>query len=327
MKQTTPKTPFVPLIASILVVLILLGGCTYKTPENPNTFARTILVNGMERTYRIHVPPELPQNLSPALVFILHGGGGTAEGMERSLTLGGFNTLADRYQFIVVYPDGIGKGWNDGRKNMTDPAHQQHIDDVGFFSLLIDNLTQEFNIDTKKIFVTGISNGAMMSYRLALELPEKIAAIAPVAGAIPTDLLPFNMSQEPVSVCAISGTKDPLVPWDGGVVYPRKPRGTVISVNDSVMFWVAHDQCSSIPFSIDLPNVVLRDLTRVHEDVYQNGTNDSAVVLYTIINGGHTWPGGQQYLPKALVGRTCRDIDANTVIWDFFSTHPKPAGD
>ena len=326
MKPTTLKILFVPLVAFILVALILLGGCMYKIPKNPHTFIRTILVDGMERTYRIHIPPELPQNLSPALVFVLHGGGGTGEGMERSLTLGGFNTLADQNQFIVVYPDGIGKSWNDGRKNVTDPAHQQHIDDVGFFSILIDNLTQEFNIDTKKIFVTGISNGALMSYRLAMELPEKIAAIAPVAGAIPTNLLPSNMSDVPLSVCAISGTKDPLMPWDGGVVYPRKPRGTVISVNDSVMFWVTHDQCSPLPYSIDLPNRVPRDLTRVHEDIYQNGTNHTEVVLYTIINGGHTWPGGLQYLPKALVGRTCRDIDANEVIWDFFSTHPKTAG-
>jgi polyhydroxybutyrate depolymerase len=323
MKQITIQTIFIPLIALFLAASILLSGCTYKIPENPNTFVRTIFVNGLERTYRIHIPPQLPQNLSPALVFVLHGGSGTAEGMERSLTLGGFNTLADQDFFIVVYPDGIGKAWNDGRKNMTDPAHQQHIDDVGFFSLLIDNLTPEFHIDADRIFVTGISNGAMMSYRLALELPEKIAAIAPVAGAIPTDLLPINMSDVAVSVCAISGTKDPLVPWDGGVVYPKKPRGTVISVNDSVMFWATHDHCSLVPYSIDLPNVVLRDLTRVHEDIYQNGTNKSEVVLYTVINGGHTWPGGPQYLPKALVGRTCRDIDANTIIWDFFSTHPK----
>jgi polyhydroxybutyrate depolymerase len=323
MKRITLKTLFVPFIAIVLVLLIFLEGCTYKIPENPNTFARTIISNGIERTYRIHIPPMLPENFSPALLFVLHGGGGTGEGMERSLTIGGFNTLADQNQFIVVYPDGIGKSWNDGRKNMTDPAHQQHIDDVGFFSLLIDNLTQEFNINASQIFVTGISNGALMSYRLAFELPEKIAAIAPVAGAIPTDLLPVNMSDVPVSVCAISGTKDPLMPWNGGVVYPRKPRGTVISVNDSVMFWVTHDHCSSIPYSIDLPNVVLRDLTRAHEDIYQNGTNNSEVALYTIINGGHTWPGGYQYLPKMLVGRTCRDINANEVIWEFFSTHPK----
>jgi polyhydroxybutyrate depolymerase len=321
------KKVALPFIGIVLTLLILLGGCTYKVPENPDTFTRAIVVDGLQRTYRIHVPPQLRENLSPALVFVLHGGGGTAEGMERSLTLGGFNTLADKYYFIVVYPDGIGKAWNDGRKNMTDQAHQQNIDDVGFFSLLIDNITQEFTINTRQVFVTGISNGAMMSYRLAFELPEKIAAIAPVAGAVPTDLLPINMSVEPVSVCAISGTKDPFVPWNGGVVYPRKPRGTVISVNDSVMFWVTHDQCSPVPYNIDLPNVVLRDLTRVHEDLYQNGTNNSEVVLYTIINGGHTWPGGQQYLPKALVGRTCRDIDANTIIWDFFSSHPKPADD
>jgi polyhydroxybutyrate depolymerase len=324
MKRKTIDVIVVPLCGALLILLILLGGCTYKTPDDPNTFTRTIAVDGVERTYRIHIPPALPENITPALVFVLHGGGGTGEGMERTLTLGGFNVLSEKYNFIVVYPDGIEKNWNDGRKNVTDPAHEQNIDDVGFFNALIDNLTGDFNIDPDRIFVTGISNGAMMSYRLAFEIPEKIAAIAPVAGAIPTDLLMDNISRIPVSICAISGTNDPLVPWDGGLVgFPRNPRGTVISVPASVLFWVTHDNCSAIPYSIDLPDSDPKDHTRVYRDSYSNGTNDTEVILYTISNGGHTWPDGYQYLPKALIGRTCRDINANEVIWDFFSAHPK----
>jgi polyhydroxybutyrate depolymerase len=324
MKRKTMEKIIVLLSGAVIILLILLGGCTYKIPEDPHTFTRTIVVNGVERTYRIHIPPALPENITPALVYVLHGGGGTGEGMERTLTLGGFNVLADKYNFIVVYPYGIEKNWNDGRKNVTDPAHEQNIDDVGFFSALIDNLTSEFNIDAKRIYVTGISNGAMMSYRLAFEIPEKIAAIAPVAGAIPTDLLTTNIFQLPVSVCAISGINDPLVPWDGGLVgFPRNPRGTVISVPESVLFWVSHNNCSPIPYSTDLPDIDPKDHTRVHRDIYSNGTNGTEVILYTIINGGHTWPDGYQYLPKALIGRTSRDINANEVIWEFFSTHLK----
>jgi polyhydroxybutyrate depolymerase len=296
----------------------------YKIPEDPHTSTRFILSNGLERTYRIHIPPSLPENIPPALIFVLHGGGGTGEGMERTLTLGGFNILADQHNFIVVYPDGIEKNWNDGRKNVTDPAHQQNIDDVGFFNALIDNLTMEFNIDPDRIFFTGISNGAMMSYRVAFEIPEKIAAIAPVAGAIPTDLLAYNISHVPISVCVISGTNDPLVPWDGGQVgFPRKPRGTVVSVPESVMYWVTHNNCSLTPNSTDLPDIDPKDHTRVHRDVYSEGINYTEVILYTIINGGHTWPDGYQYLPEVLVGRTSHDINANNVIWDFFSSHPK----
>jgi polyhydroxybutyrate depolymerase len=223
-----------------------------------------------------------------------------------------------------VYPDGIEKNWNDGRKNVTDPAHEQNIDDVGFFEAIIENLTDEFNIDPNQIFSTGISNGAMMSYRLAFEIPDKIAAIAPVAGAVPIDLLVYNITDNPVSVCVISGTHDPLVPWEGGLVgTPRNPRGVVISVPESVLFWVLHNNCSTIPNSTVLPDKDPNDHTWIQQDIYTGGNGNTEVVLYTIYNGGHTWPDGYQYLPEVLVGRTSHDMNANTVIWEFFSTHPK----
>jgi polyhydroxybutyrate depolymerase len=324
MKNEKVKIILVVSIGFLGVISVFLAGCTYKIPKNPQTFVRTIQANGLERSYRIHIPSKLPEDSTPGLVFVLHGGGGTGEGMERTLTLGGFNTLADDDNIIVVYPDGFEKNWNDGRKNVSDPAHEQNIDDVGFFTILIDNLTSEFDIDSKRIYVTGISNGAMMSYRLAVELPEKIAAIAPVAGAFPIDLVPYNISNNPVSVCVLSGTNDPLVPWEGGLVgFPRNPRGIVLSVPDSVSLWVVHDNCSTIPNSTVLPDSDPADHTWVQRDVYSNGTNQTEVVLYTIYNGGHTWPDGYQYLPEQLVGRTTHDIDANMVIWDFFLTHPK----
>ena len=310
------------LIGFLLIALVLLTGCMYKIPNDPHTYARTILSDDLERTYRIHIPPVVDS--SPSLVFVLHGGGGTGEGMERTLTFGGFNSLANQYHFIVVYPDGLEKNWNDGRTNVTDPAHQQNIDDVGFFRTLIDNLTNEFNIDPHRIYVTGISNGAMMAYRLAFEIPEKIAAIAPVAGAIPTDLLEYNITDIPVSVCIMSGTHDPLVPWEGGLVgTPRNPRGTVISVPESTLFWCNHNNCSFEPDSTVLPDNDSTDHTWVQRDIYPQGRNNTEVLLYTIYNGGHTWPDGYQYLPKALVGRTTHDMNANNVIWEFFSTHPK----
>lgn len=324
MKNNKVKKIHVFLIGILFVLLVFLTGCMYKIPENPHTFMRTIQANGLERSYRIHIPPDLPQNTTPMLLFVLHGGGGTGEGMERSLTLGGFNTLADQHNCIVVYPDGFEKNWNDGRKNCSDPAHQQNIDDIGFFTILIENLSNEFNIDQNRIFITGISNGAMMSYRLACEMPEKIAAIAPVAGVLPIDLLPYNISEVPISVCVISGTHDPLVPWEGGLVgFPRNPRGIVLSVPESVSFWVMHNNCSTPPNSTLLPDIDPADHTWVQRDIYSNATNNTVVILYTIYNGGHTWPDGYQYLPKSLIGRTTHDINANTVIWDFFSAHPK----
>lgn len=311
------------MILFLIFLLSILSGCLYEIPENPNTYIRSMQYDGYNRTYRIHIPPTLEQDDSPAIVFVLHGGGGTGENMERTLTLGGFNNLSDEYEFIVVYPDGIGRNWNDGRL-INDTAHQQKVDDVGFLSLLIDNITQEFNGNKNEVYFTGISNGAMMSYHLAFEIPEKIAAIAPVAGAIPTDILPSNSSGVPVSVFVISGTRDPLVPWNGGEIgTPRNPRGTCISVSDSVMFWVLRNNCNITPESSWLPNKKLLDFCRIHCDIYTGGDNETDVILYEIIRGGHTWPNGYQYLPKLIIGRTCKDIDANSVIWEFFKSHSK----
>jgi len=307
----------------LLVSVVFLSGCTHEVPEDPHTVVRTIEYDGYNRTYRIHIPPGITPEESPALVLVLHGGGGTGEGMERSLTQGGWNSLSDTNKFLVVYPDGIGKNWNDGR-HLNDTAHHENIDDVGFLSTIINLLLTEFHGDPKKVYVTGISNGAMMSYRLAFDIPETIAAIAPVAGAIPIDILPANVSGTPVSVVALSGTKDPLVPWDGGLIgTQRNPRGTCISVPAPVLFWVQRDNCSMVPSSQWLPNVNLLDFCRVRQEIYRDGSNGTTVMLYEIRGGGHTWPGGSQYLPVFLVGRTCRDIDANQIIWEFFKAHPK----
>ena len=319
------KKYFIIISTAILFVSIsFLSGCLYEIPEDPNTFVRSIIHDGYNRTYRIHIPPNLTQVESPSIVFILHGGGGTGENTERSLTLGGFNTLSDEHKFLVIYPDGIDRHWNDGRI-VNDTAHQQNIDDVDFLSTLIDTIIDEYNADPNKIFFTGISNGAMMSYRLAFDIPEKIAAIAPVAGAIPTDILPENITTGvPLSVFVISGTRDPLVPWEGGLIgTKRHPRGTCISVPESVEFWVTRNNCNTTPTSLWLPNKNILDFCRVHCDIYKNGDNSTEVVLYEIKRGGHTWPGGYQYFPKILIGRTCRDIDANKEIWEFFNSHPK----
>ncbi|MBU0496963.1 MAG: prolyl oligopeptidase family serine peptidase [Candidatus Thermoplasmatota archaeon] len=318
------KIVMILIFITIFGLTIVLTGCFYKIPQDPNTISRSIIHDNLTRTFLLHIPLTIPTNSSLPLVFVLHGGGGTGDGMERSLTLGGFNTLADQNQFLVVYPDGIDKNWNDGRTNISSTAHQNNIDDIGFFKAMIENLSTEFSIDQKRIYVTGMSNGAMMSFRLAVELPDLFAAAAPVGGAFPTDLPSLHNTTSTISLCMISGTNDPLVPWDGGTVgTKRNPRGTVFSVQESIEYWVTHNNCNSTPKRSKLPNKDLLDFTRVYQDIYQNGSNQTEVILYTIQGGGHTWPGGYQYFPKILIGRTCRDIDANTVIWEFFQTHPK----
>lgn len=313
------------MVAISFILVLLLASCF-----NGNTFetdySDSIIFGGLKRTYLIHVPPVDDKTKPLPLVIALHGGGGTAKYMVKH-TLGGFDKLADKNGFIVVYPDGIEKHWNDGRREEETGyrAHKENIDDVGFISALIDSLIKKQNIDPKRVYVTGISNGAMMSYRLACDLTEKIAAIAPVAGNLPQDIYSSCKPSRPISVLAINGINDPLVPFTGGNVtgpFGFKKLGKVLSTSDTVKFWAAFDKCSSSHVTQE-PDKDPQDGTRVQKKVNGDCKEGTEVILYTIEGGGHTWPGGWQYLPEKIVGKTSRDIDANEIIWDFFKNHSK----
>jgi polyhydroxybutyrate depolymerase len=283
----------------------------------------SILFAGLERTYRIHIPPSYDKAKPLPLLIALHGGGGTGKAMEK-LTLGGFNKISDREGFIVVYPDGIEKHWNDGRENVSYRAHREKVDDVGFISALIDDLAEKRNIDRNRVYVTGISNGAMMSFRLACELSQKITAIAPVAGAMPENLPSRCSPSRRIPVLMISNTDDRLVPWEGGDIrFGRKKFGRTLSVRETVKYWVHHNQCLAAPVISMEPDRDPKDGTRVRQEAYGPCGEGAWVVLYAIEAGGHTWPGGHQYLPEWLIGKTSRDIDANEVIWNFFRNHAK----
>ncbi|MFH0887398.1 MAG: PHB depolymerase family esterase [bacterium] len=303
----------------IIAVICIFGSLSIS-------YAASIKWDGLTRTYLIHVPPSLTKSKPVPLVIALHGGGGMGKNMIK-LTPGGFDQLADQDGFIVVYPDGLGKNWNDGRSNkeVDYRAHKENVDDVGFISALIDNLINEYNVDPKRVYVTGISNGAMMTYRLGCELSEKIAAIAPVAGNIPQNLLSRCQPHKPVSVLVINNTNDPLMPYKGGDItgpYGKRKLGKVISVAESVDFWVKQNNCNTKAIVTD-SDIDPKDGTRVHREIFYGGKDGTEVILYSIEGGGHTWPGGYQYFPEWLIGKTSREFDANQVIWDFFKAHTK----
>jgi polyhydroxybutyrate depolymerase len=285
----------------------------------------SIIVGGIKRTWLMHIPLLHDITKQVPLLVVLHGGGGNGRSMVK-LTSGEFDRISDKKDFIVVYPDGIGKHWNDGRKSEETgySAHKENIDDVGFISAMIDHLIKKMNIDAKRVYVTGMSNGAIMSYRLACELSGKIAAIAPVAGNIPVNLLRTCSASKTVSVLAICNVNDPLVPFNGGDVtgpFGQKKLGKVLSSRESVKFWVNHNGCLKKPDITYEPHNDREDETRTRREVYSNGNNNTEVILYVIEGGGHTWPGGYQYLPEVIIGKTSRDLNAAEVIWNFFEKH------
>ena len=306
---------------------MLVGINLMSVPTFAGKDLRTSFIHdSFKRTFNIHFPSSYDKSVQLPLVIALHGRGANGASMV-ILTHKGFNKLADQDGFIIVYPDGIELNWNDGRmdEEANDRAHRDNINDVGFISALIDSMIQDYNVNPKRVYVTGISNGAIMSYRLACELSDKITAIAPVDGNIPNMLFPECSPSRPVSVLAINNTNDPLVPFEGGYIYGiRKINlGKVLSVNESIGFWVTRNRCSAIPAVTEEPDTDPGDGTRVTRKQYINGIEGTEVILYAVEGGGHTWPGGVQYLPARVIGKTCRDFDANEVIWSFFKKHSR----
>ncbi len=256
------------------------------------------------------------------LVLALHGGGGNGAGME-ALTLGGLNRLSETAGFVVVYPDGVDRHWNDGRGVPEYRAHRENVDDVGFMAALIEHLARTQGVDRLRVYATGISNGGLLSMRLAHELSQGIAAIAPVAISITDKIAAMRQPARPVPIVLIPGVNDPLVPWEGGNLgFPGgRAVGRVLSVTDTVRYWVTHNRCAPSPGVTLEPDRDPRDGTRVRRESYSGCQDGADVIVYAVEGGGHTWPGGLQYLPERVIGRTSRDIYANEVIWEFFRRH------
>ena len=308
----------------VFISLLLFVSFLSGSPSDTN-YSNSIIVDGLKRTYLIHTPPSFDKTKSMPLLIALHGGGGTGKHMVK-LTLGGFDKLSDQKGFIVVYPDGIERHWNDGRSKEETGyrVHKKNIDDVGFISSLIDSLIRKLNIDSKRVYITGMSNGAIMSFRLACELTEKITAIASVAGNISRNLYSSCSPSRPISVLVMNNVDDNLMPFTGGNItgpFGFNKLGKVLSTSDTINFWVTHNNCSSSRVVISEINNDPQDGTLVLKKVYGNGNDGTEVILYSIKGGGHTWPGGYQYLNERIIGKTSRDIDANEVIWSFFENH------
>ncbi len=307
-------------LASLITFACLARG-TQRLDQDGLT-RETLKSGNREREFLICQPASLPDGEEVPVVFVYHGGTGTAKG---TMNLTRFNALALSERFIAVYPQGIGNGWNDGRKTTVSESHRDGVDDLAFFDAMLKWLRDHRPIDRRRIFVTGISNGGIFAHYLAAQRSGQIAAIAPVVGGIARPFDKVFQPAEPVSVLIVQGTDDPLVLYEGGAIggWDGKDRGAIISTDAACRLWVTANGCFEQSSVAPLPDRDPNDGCRVEATKWSQGQANSEVWLYRVQGGGHTWPGGIQYAPKRLIGRVTHDIDSDE-IWRFFESHPKP---
>lgn len=278
----------------------------------------TLSYGGVDRSYLIHLPSPLPSGPLP-LVVVLHGGGGSAEGAVKQT---GFDAAADRHGFIAVYPNGTGRShplramfgkegfltWNAG--TCCGYAQEHNVDDVGFIRAVVADVEKGHAVDAKRVYATGLSNGGMMSYRLACEASDLFAAIGAVSAVV--EVSPCTPAH-PVAVLHVHGAKDENVPLNGGV--GAKQLGTKEvrkPVQDSIDLWAKADGCSQTVKS-ELPDV---EITK-----YTGCGASTEVDYYVIQDGGHAWPGGQRM--ASFLDTPSTALDATSLIWDFLAEHPR----
>ena len=297
---------------TVLLILSMLAGADSL---GPGEHFRSLEVDGRTRSYFIHIPSKYDPKQPTPVVLAFHGAMTNAPIMAVS---SGLSAKADETGFIAVYPNGTGKGelflvWNSG--GFHGPGTEKLPDDVKFVEAILEELPKLVNVDPKRVYATGMSNGGMMCYRLAAELSHRIAAIAPVSGTMTVEKC---QPRRPVPVMHFHGTNDKLVPFIG----PNERTAKFVafkSVEETIRIWAKIDGCPRKPKTTDLPHKA-DDGTTVKREVYGPGKEGAEVVLFVIQGGGHTWPGRQWPVP--WLGNTTKDISANELMWEFFQKHP-----
>jgi polyhydroxybutyrate depolymerase len=270
-----------------------------------NARAATLTFGGIERQYKLYRPAALKRDVPVPLVLVLHGGFGNGANAEASLH---WDRSADAHGFVVLYPDGIARAWNAGA--CCGQPMQRQIDDTGFLTALAEQTIRDENIDPHRVYATGISNGAMMAYRLACEAPLAFAAIGPVAGT-------FSKACEhpkPTSVLAIHGLDDRRVPFKGGIGI-GVDKSSRPPVEDVIAQWRTVDRCGTVR---------THDAGPVHDET-SSCADGRAVELITVAGAGHQWPGAEPPPPIAVkvlgLEQPSHALDATAVLWEFFAAH------
>lgn len=267
------------------------------------TITATIMHDGLEREYILYIPAIYDGTEDVPLVFNFHGYTSNA---QQQMFYGDFRAISDTANFLVVHPQGTQDfagqpHWNVGWGGST-------VDDVSFTAALIDTLAASYTIDLDRVYSTGMSNGGFMSYLLACQLSDKIAAVASVTGSMTESMTAECQSNPPVPAMQIHGTADGVVDYNGGPI--SEP------IEDVVNYWVQENNCSPQPGVTDLPDIDPNDGCTAEHYVYSGGTNGTEVEFFKVTDGGHTWPGS-----AFNSGVTNQDFNASAEIWRFFSQY------
>ena len=284
-------------------VILLIVGFVFSSSAQ-QTINASITHDGIERDYILYVPEIYDGSTAVPLVLNFHGFG---SGASQQMFYGDFRDIADTEGFLLVHPEGttlIGNQfWNVGF-----PGLSSTIDDVGFTEALIDELATLYTIDLDRVYATGMSNGGFMSFLLACQLSEKIAAVASVTGSMTQDTFDDCNAQLPTPVLQIHGTEDDVVLYN--------ENNLSLPIPDVISYWVDHNNCETTPTTTTLPDVDVSDGSTIEYSVYEDGDNGITTEHMKVIGGGHTWPGS--VLNSA---GTNQDIDASMEIWLFFSRY------
>ena len=278
---------------------------------------KNIMVNNAKRSYILKFPKKYDKEKKLPLIIALHAGGSNWRKFNQTITRNTLEKAANDNHILLVFPEGKNNYWNDGREKLLEG--QQNYDDVKFISKLIDYSIEKYNVDPNKVFITGMSNGGFMAIRLAIELTEKVTAVASVSAQMSLKIKYLRIKQ-PISFMLINGTEDPVVPYLGGQMKLFKfsrNKSMVLSTKETISYFVKNNKCKKPAINTSQDKQTF-DMTTLTINEYRECGDNTQVKLVKINGGGHTWPGGKQYLPKGLIGRLSKEINAGEVIVDFF---------
>jgi len=269
---------------------------------NAGTAAFDVYVehNGLQRTFTV-IRPE-PAPVAAPMLLMLHGRNGTAEGQSNISYLP--KSVAAKGYWAVL-PQYYNGSWDD------DPAVVRGYDDVGLMRRVIDIMQSRYGIDANRVYASGFSNGGFMAERLACELSDRIAAFALVGTSITRGVYNSCAPVTPRPLMFVHGTADPLVPWSGST--------TLLPLDTAVSMWTSRLACGLNPLVLPLPDTA-NDGTTISLLRYE-GCSRGELRLYRVNEGGHTWPGGVQYLPASIIGKTSADMQATSELWSFVSAY------